>query len=386
MHLLETIVRILAFLLGIAAVLATLSSAVRTFVVPRSDNVWLTRVVFLNVQKMLSTWMRWRNINTYEARDHIMAFLAPFTLLLLPVVWLFYVLTGYMFIFWSIGITSWGNAFMLSGSSMLTLGTVPFSNPMIAALEFSEAIIGLGMVALLMAYLPTMYSAFSKRETSVTMLEVRAGSPPSAIELIKRAHRIRGLDYLHELWESWELWFAELEESHTSLAPLIFFRSPQAERSWVTAAGAILDGAALTASTVAIPQDAQAQLCIRAGYLALRKIADFFELEYNADPRFPDDPISIGHDEFNEAYEELAAAGVPLKPDREQCWRDFAGWRVNYDTVLLALAAMTMAPYAPWSSDRSMPIRSAVFRSRFRQNGSSNGKVIMRPKDRENSL
>jgi hypothetical protein len=375
MALLETVVRILAFLLGVAAILATLSSAVRTFVLPRSDNVWLTRIVFLNVRKILTAWIRWRSIDTYEGRDHIMAFLAPFTLLLLPVVWLFYILIAYMFVFWAMGVRPWSNAFMLSGSSMLTLGTVPFSDPMVAAVEFSEAILGLGMVALLMAYLPTMYSAFSKRETAVTMLEVRAGSPPSAVEMIKRSHRIRGLGYLHEMWETWEFWFAELEESHTSLAPLIFFRSPQAERSWVTAAGAVLDAAALTVSTVDIPADAQAQLCIRAGYLALRKIGDFFELEYNADPRFPDDPISITQGEFNEAYNELAAAGVPLKPDREQCWRDFAGWRVNYDAVLLALAALTMAPYAPWSSDRSMLVPSPAFRSRMRQHNNSKVKV-----------
>ena len=66
------------------------------------------------------------------------------------------------------------------------------------------------------------------------------------------------------------------------------------------------------------------------------------------------DPISIDRTEFDAAYDRLAAAGLPLKPDRDQCWRDFAGWRVNYDTVLLDLARLTMAPYAPWSSDRSM--------------------------------
>ena len=98
---------------------------------------------------------------------------------------------------------------------------------------------------------------------------------------------------------------------------------------------------------------AQADLCIRAGYLALRRIADFFQIAYNANPQ-PGDPISISRDEFDAACDELARHGVPLKADRDQAWRDFAGWRVNYDTVLLALAAITMAPYAPWSSDRSL--------------------------------
>jgi hypothetical protein len=107
-------------------------------------------------------------------------------------------------------------------------------------------------------------------------------------------------------------------------------------------------------STVDAPADTQADLCIRAGYLALRRIADFFGVAYNADARFPTDPISVARAEYDAACDELAAAGVPLKPDRDQAWQDFAGWRVNYDRVLLALAGLTMAPYAPWSSDRSL--------------------------------
>jgi hypothetical protein len=211
------------------------------------------------------------------------------------------------------------------------------------------------LVALLIGYLPTMYNVFSRREALVTLLEVRAGSPPSAVEMITRVHRIRGLDYLAELWEQWEVWFAELGESHTSLGPINFFRSPQADRSWVTAAGAVLDAASLVTAAVDIPNNPQAQLCIRAGYLALRHIADFFRIPYDPNPQ-PTDPISITRQEFDEAYDALAAAGVPMR-EREQAWRDFAGWRVNYDTVLLSLAAVTSAPYAPWSSDRSLRAR-----------------------------
>jgi hypothetical protein len=196
-----------------------------------------------------------------------------------------------------------------------------------------------------------MYAAFQRRETAVAMLEVRAGSPPSAVEMLLRFHRLHGLERLSELWKTWEAWFVDIEESHTSLAALVFFRSPQPDHSWVTAAGAVLDAASLTRSTVNIPTDVQADLCIRAGYLALRHIADFFRVTYDPNPKY-DDAISVTHDEFNAACEQLAERGVPLKPDLEQAWQDFAGWRVNYDQVLLALAGLTMAPEAPWSSDR----------------------------------
>ncbi|MGH2520419.1 MAG: hypothetical protein ACRDF8_11480, partial [Chloroflexota bacterium] len=154
-------------------------------------------------------------------------------------------------------------------------------------------------------------------------------------------------------WEQWEVWFANIEESHTSLSALSFFRSPRPERSWVTAAGAVLDAAALHLSTVDVPRDAAAALCIRAGFIALRRIADFFDIAYDANPR-PDDDISVERDEFDDACDRLAEAGIALRPDRDQAWHDFVGWRVNYDVVLVGLAGLTRAPQAPWSSDRSL--------------------------------
>jgi hypothetical protein len=171
--------------------------------------------------------------------------------------------------------------------------------------------------------------------------------------MILRYHRLERLDQLNEVWYTWETWFAELDESHTSLPALNFFRSPKSHRSWITAAGAVLDAAAITASTIEQRRDAQAEICLRTGYIALRSIADFFRIPYDHDPK-PTDPISIRREEYDAVYDELKADGVPLKADRDQAWRDYAGWRVNYDTVLLALCAVLMAPYAPWSSDRSL--------------------------------
>ena len=125
----------------------------------------------------------------------------------------------------------------------------------------------------------------------------------------------------------------------------------------------MLDTASLVASTVDVPKDAQVDLCIRAGFIALRHICDFFGIPYNPDPK-PDDPISIAQEEFDEVYDKLTEVGVPLKPDREQAWRDFRGWRVNYDSVLIHLAGLTMAPWTPWSSDRAVRVRAAFKLSR----------------------
>jgi hypothetical protein len=292
-------------------------------------------------------------------RDRVMALYAPTGLLLLPLVWLLLVAVGFAAIYWALGLPSLADGFMLSVSSLLTLGFVHPPGLGFTMLSFLEAAMGLILIALLIAYLPTMYTAFSRRERSVTLLEVRAGSPPSAIEMLQRYHRLGRLDRLLDVWIEWEQWFAEIEESHTSLAMLVFFRSPNPTRSWVTASGAVLDAASLTASVLDLPRQAQVDLCLRAGYLALREVAAFFRIPFDPNPR-PDDPISISRAEFDQACERLEESGLPLNGDREQSWRDFAGWRVNYDSVLLDLARLTMAPPdVPWSTDRPRRVRPA---------------------------
>jgi hypothetical protein len=349
--------RVFAVGLGVAIVGLTFFSAVETFVVPRSRNDPLTRLVFITIFRPFA-W-RVRRAENYEARDAIMAFFAPAALLALPPVWILLVMLGYMFIYWGIGYGGWTKSLELSGSSLLTLGFVGANTIPQHLLAFSEALLGLVLIALLIAYLPTIYGAFQRRELIVNMLEVRAGAPPTAWHMLERYHRIHGLDQLHDIWLTLEEWFADLEESHTSIGALTFFRSQQANRSWITAAGAVLDAAALARSTLDIQADPQADLCIRAGYLCLRRVCDFFGLPYNNNPK-PDDLISVARQEFDVVCDELTSQGLRLKADREQAWRDFAGWRVNYDAPLVGLAGLTMAPYAPWSSDRSLMTRQKM--------------------------
>ncbi len=348
---LRSIAHIIAFLLGVSLVIGTFASAIRTFVLPRATRDNITSLVFRSSRRIFDLFSWWAK--TYEQRDSVMALYAPITLMILPIMWLILVMLGYTGIYWSIGTGSLSEALTASGSSLLTLGFERFDGTPAILLSFSEAAVGLILIALLIAYLPTMYAAFARREAAVTLLEVRAGSPPSAIELFARYTRLKRLDKLNDLWVQWETVFADLEESHTSLAALAFFRSPQSHRSWITAAGAVLDSAALAVSTIDIPHDVQADLTIRAGYIALRRIGDTFGIKYDENPN-PGDPISISRLEFDAACAALVEQGVALKADRDQAWQSFAGWRVNYDTVLLRLCAMTMAPYAPWSSDRSI--------------------------------
>lgn len=358
------LLRILAVLAGTAVVVGTLASALRTVVVPRGYVSWLTRKHFVIWRTLFGLVAR--PSRPFAERDRIMASYAPVALVTLPAVWVSCVTVGFTGIFWGSGIHPLSEAFVTSGSSLFTLGFVRPPGTGRVVLSFVEAGIGLGLVSLMISYLPTIYGAFSRRETLVGLLEVRAGLPPSPAELLTRYKRIGWLDRLDDdVFEKWELWFMDVEESHTSQPSLVFFRSPHPERSWITAAGCVLDTAAITASTLDIERDARTDVMLRSGFFALRRIADYFGIEYDADPA-PDAPISITRREFDLLCVELRAMDIPLKADLDQAWRDFSGWRVNYDSVLLQLCGMVMAPPAKWSSDRipESAKRRALFQRR----------------------
>jgi hypothetical protein len=344
-------VRIIVGVVGAIVVLRTLLSAIRTVVVPRAQKAWLTRFHFVMVLQVFRLFAR--PSMPFKERDRIMALYAPIGLVLLPAVWLLLIISGFAAIYWAIHEETLGESFVLSGSSATTLGFLRPEHDWVTALSFLEAAIGLGVVALMISYLPTIYSAFRTREALVGMLEVRAGSPPSPTELLIRYSRIGWLDRLEDdLFDEWERWFVDVEESHTSQGSLAFFRSPTPYRSWITAAGCVLDSAAIYTSTIDHPANARPDILIRTGFLCLRRIASFYGIPHDPDPA-PTDPISITREEFDDVCIELSAAGIRLKPDRDQAWHDFSGWRVNYDTVLLSLASMVTAPYAKWSSDRA---------------------------------
>ena len=336
-------VQVLVFVLGFGATVRVVFSAIRTFVVPRGDNDALSRLVFRTSRKAFGLVAA--PSRPYEFRDRVMAYYGPVTLILLPATWLILLAASFAAMFWAIGLPL-EEAFVVSGSSLLTLG---FDRPAVPGgdfLAFGEAAIGLALVALLVSYLPTIYGSFSRRELLVNLLEVRADSPPSPVVLITRMDRLSGLGALHELFERWEQWFAELEETHTSLPVLVFYRSQQSNHSWVNASGAMMDTAAIIRSAVKIEPDVQPDLMIRAGYLALRRIAAYFKIDFDPNPS-PTAATSIERARFDQALAVLEMAGVPLVEDRDQAWRDFNGWRVNYDAVLRALERLTMAP-TPW--------------------------------------
>ena len=194
-------------------------------------------------------------------------------------------------------------------------------------------------------------------------LATRAGTPPTAVELLQRYHAI-----------GWTTSSPSCGRSGRSGSPTSprrtprwrprFFRSPNPGRSWVTAAGALLDAASLAQSTLAIPWSP------RGGAVHPRRDArapgdrPVLRDPVRPRPRAPTTRSASPAPSSTTPTCASAASGVPVRPDRDRAWRDFAGWRVNYDAVLLGLAGLTMAPYAPWSSDRSLRFRRRLLNRR----------------------
>lgn len=348
------LLRLLIFSAGAALTLYTINSALRSFVLPRADHSYLTKKVVQTIYNILA--LRFNPKTPFSTRDSVLAMHPPYVMFIMPLVWLMLIIVGYTGMYWALDATlSFREALILSGSSMMTLGASFHDDMLIILLTFSQAALSMMLIALLIGYLPTMYGAFSQRELMVTKLEAYAGSPPSPTEMIRRLHFIGMLDKvdtMQALWTDWQDWFLQIEEQHTTLALMNFYRSPKPDRHWVTAAGCILDTAAIIASSVQVERASIAGIVLRSGFISLRSIADYFHLPYNPDPHH-EDPIQVTRDEFEEVLNALEKYGVPINPDHDECWDHYAGWRVNYDEVLIRLAWITNAPYAMWSSDRA---------------------------------
>ena len=182
------VVRGLVFVAGLVLVVGALASAIRTMVVPRALPSLVARIVFSGVRQLLRS-LGGRSKN-YQRQDRAMAYFAPLGLVLLPAMWLAMSLVGYTALYWGLGSVTLRDAFTISGSSLLTLGSDPPSALPEHVLSFTEAACGIGLLALLITYLPSQYATFNRREVAVALLEVRAGTPPSGPNMIERYHRI----------------------------------------------------------------------------------------------------------------------------------------------------------------------------------------------------
>ena len=345
------------FAVGLFVVIGTLSSVVGTLVVPRGISSRISRTVdraldagFLQLA---------RRLRSFERRDRILAWQSPLALLTRLAVWLGLLVVGFALLLLPSLNGHLGQAFSDAGSSMFTLGYAAPTGTGSTALEYVAAFTGLVTVGLQVGYLPTLYAAFNRRETEVSLLGSRAGVPAWGPEILARTRY--GIDnpdtgtVLEELFTAWERWAADVAESHTTYLTLARLRSPRPMSHWLISLIAVMDAAALhLALAPAREPKLSPRLCLRMGFVALRQIARTMRLSVPDEPE-PDGPISVPFEEFRAATAMLRKLGYPIEETDEQAWPHFRGWRANYDTAALMLARHLDAPPALWTGTRRWP-------------------------------
>ena len=371
----QIIGHVAGIVIGTVLVMAVLISALETVVLPRDGFTSIARFVFAVADRILVH--RWRN---QARRANLRALYAPIALVSLPLVWMLLVTVGFSFMFWGIRSGSTTRSFEISGSSLFTLG---FAEPEGATriwLTFVEATIGLGLVALLISYLPTIYAAHHEREKGISVLSPFAGTPPSPIDLIGNLHRMGALDN-PELWRTASNWMLDLDQTHTAFPALSYFPESSPGHSWVASVGSMLDGAALYLSASAFSTDENVSDEVKGPIMALAygmptlvriglaaglpvPLAErLMDLMARATEPAPD--ISIRREEYTAALDELHPLLPVPESELEACWRRFAWIRASYDHALRGMAGLTMARAAVWTTDRPAVVsRPRIFSSR----------------------
>ncbi len=369
------VARILAATFGTVLVGAVLISALETVVLPRNGFTRIARFVFAVADRVLVR--EWRN---RARRANLRALYAPVALVSLPLVWMLSVTFGFSFIFWAISHDSAQRSFEISGSSLFTLGFAEPDGTARIWLTFVEATIGLGLVALLISYLPTIYGAHHQREKGISVLKPFAGTPPSPVGLLANLHRIRSLDN-PELWRTSANWLLDLDQTHTAFPALCYFPEAAPDQSWVASVGSLLDAAALMLSALDFNTEEHAADEIKGPMMALayglptlvtigRSAGLAIErptlvMDLLARSTGPGPVISVTRDEFLGALDRLQVLLSVPEDQREQCWRRFAWLRSGYDDALRGLAGLTQAGPAEWTTDRPARVgRPRLFTNR----------------------
>lgn len=336
---------------GVGFILLASASVARTLLLPGSKVGFLLGSIDQSTDKVFR--ILGRMLDEPAIRHRFRSLHAPLILAAQLWIWLALYLLGFALLLWPFT-HHLGSALSESGSSLLTLGIASSREASAQAIDILAAASGLIVVALQIAYLPTLYGAFNRREADVSLLAMRAGRPAWGPELIARFHLMGALPELPGFYVTWERWAADVAESHSSYPVLLRFRGADPLSSWLTGFLAVLDSAALYAAILGDAVPVQARLFLRMGFGCLQQLADTMGIPYDPDPR-PDAPIQLSDEEFQVGLDRLRVYGFPMTRPDDEIWIHFRGWRVNYESIVYRLTYEIDAPPALWSGPRRTP-------------------------------
>lgn len=345
--------KIFAVILGVLLILTVLWEAFETIVLPRR----VTRQFRLTRLFYRSTWRPWVALagmrKSKKKRDSLLSYYGPLSLLLLLAFWAVTLVFGFGLIHYGLhdklaGMlfsNDFGNALYLSGTTLFTLGLGDVQ-PASATGRFItvlEAGIGFGFLALVIGYLPVLYQAFSRREVTISLLDARAGSPPTAYELLRRQSGVDGMEALTELLADWELWSADLMESHLSYPALAYFRSQHDNQSWMASLTAILDVCALAMVGLEGMCQYQARMTFAIARHALVDLSQVF----SAPPAKEEKVNRLPAEALDELRKRLQAEGFVLA-DGDAALAELHRLRGLYEPYALSLAGYLRLELPPW--------------------------------------
>jgi hypothetical protein len=310
--------KVLGTLGGLLIIFTILWDAFETVILPRR----VTRRIRLASTFYRSTWPPWRAValrmRSTKRRDAYLSYYGPLSLLALFVVWFVSLVFGFALLHWGIGSAlnagpneahSFETDLYMSGTTFFTLGLgdVTPRTPLARVITVTEAGMGFGFLAMVISYLPVLYDAFSRREVNISLLDARAGSPPSVLELLRRHAQSHNLGQLGQFLRDWESWAAELMESHLSYPLLCYFRSLHNNQSWLAALTTVLDACALIMAYTEGECGWQARLTFAISRHALVDLAQVFRV-----PPTPAAADRLPPQNRDHLLELLAAAGISL--------------------------------------------------------------------------
>jgi hypothetical protein len=344
--------------LSLALVFVVLWDAFETIVLPRR----VTRRVRITSAYYRLTWRPWRDLSLLvrkkKRRETLLSIYGPLSLVILIALWAFGLIFAFGMLHWAAGTSlnapsadgrDLATDLYMSGTTFFTLGfgDVTPSNQFGRLLAVLEAGMGFGVLAIVIGYLPVLYQAFSRRESNISLLDARAGTPPTASELLRRYGRGGGITELVELLKDWERWAGDLMESHLSYPVLCFFRSQHDNQSWLASLTTILDGCALVMVGIDGATTWQAQLTFAMARHAVVDLAQVFKSSPSQWTDMRLSPETLAHLRAG-----LAADGVALR-DGSESEEKLTSLRKMYEPYVMSLAAHLAMPLPLWVDERA---------------------------------
>lgn len=357
--------RIFALLLGLFCLSGVTLDAFQTVILPRrpAGRFRITRLFYI------ATWNPWvwfaEHMCTRKVREQVYSIYGPVSLLLLLILWASILVAGFGLLYFALGtpfadslntshqlLANLRTDLYASGTTLFTLGLGDVTPTRLTArlVVVMESGTGLGFVALVLSYVPIIYTAFSHREVSVAMLDGRAGSPPTATELLRRHAYEGGERELIALLAEWERWSAEILESHISYPLLCYYRSQHDNQSWLSAVVAVLDTCALLITTVEGPAARQAQLTFAMARHALIDLGHVFHVERSAAEKEKIGLDRLPPEAFGNLCENLSGLHLRLCGDAGSMQR-LTAIRTLYEPHAHALSDYMKMPLPLWFAE-----------------------------------